>query len=422
MKNRAEAPIFHRAVCAEPKQLLSQPGNCIRSFPARASRKALGMEIIMNTRKEWLSDLLRIADPVLRALEEGRLSQSLPLEFHPARAGFAPLEAFGRTMLGLAPWLECDSALLDEEERALQAEYRERAIKCVEMAADPDSPDFMNFCEGEQPLVDAAFLAHALVRAPKALAEPLRGQANLVRALMSSRRIIPFNSNWVLFSAMVEAGLKVLGEPCDMTRVMYAMRSFDEWYKGDGAYGDGRMFHFDYYNSFVIQPMLTDLAELFHEENAEIKAMKPAIDRRAARYASVLERLIGPEGSYPVVGRSIAYRFGCFQMLAQAALEHRLEDHLSPASVREGLTAVIRRVMSAPDMFDENGWLNPGVFGLQPELAEVYIGVGSLYLCSAVFLPLGLPPQDPFWKNPAEDWTGKKVWSGGHITIDHAED
>ena len=78
--------------------------------------------------------------------------------------------------------------------------------------------------------------------------------------------------------------------------------------------------------------------------------------------------------------------------------------------------------MSAPDMFDENGWLNPGVFGLQPELAEVYIGVGSLYLCSAVFLPLGLPPQDPFWKNPAEDWTGKKVWSGGHITIDHAED
>ncbi len=44
MKNRADAPIFHTAVCAEPKQPLSQPGNCIRSFPARASHKELGME------------------------------------------------------------------------------------------------------------------------------------------------------------------------------------------------------------------------------------------------------------------------------------------------------------------------------------------------------------------------------------------
>ena len=77
MKNRAEAPIFHKAVCAEPKQLLSHPGNGIRSFPARASRKALGMEIIMNTRKEWLSDLLRIADPVLRALEEASRIMSI---------------------------------------------------------------------------------------------------------------------------------------------------------------------------------------------------------------------------------------------------------------------------------------------------------------------------------------------------------
>ena len=44
MKNRAEAPIFHTAVCAGPKQPLSLPGNCIRSFPARASHKVLGME------------------------------------------------------------------------------------------------------------------------------------------------------------------------------------------------------------------------------------------------------------------------------------------------------------------------------------------------------------------------------------------
>ena len=48
--------------------------------------------------------------------------------------------------------------------------------------------------------------------------------------------------------------------------------------------------------------------------------------------------------------------------------------------------------------------------------------MGSLYLASAVFLPLGLSPDDPFWSAPDEDWTGKRVGSGQHAAIDHAED
>lgn len=373
-------------------------------------------------RNEWKNALLKIVSPVLDALEAGELKQKMPMTFHEWRADFAPLEAFGRSMLGFAPWLEADSSRLGEEERRQQEQYRGKAIRCIAMATDPKSPDFMNFTTGGQPLVDAAFLAHALVRAPKALAAPLTEEVrhNLAEAFRSSRQIIPGGNNWIFFSAMVEAGLKVLGEPCDMTRVMYALRTFQEWYKGDGVYGDGRQFHWDYYNSFVIQPMYVDLVELFYKENEEIAAMRPAVLARSSRYASELERMIGPEGSYPVIGRSICYRFGAFQMLAQAALQHRLEPEVTPAAVRCGLTAVIRRVMSSPDMFDEQGWLRPGVYGYQPELAETYICVGSLYLCSAVFLPLGLEPEDPFWSAPDEDWSGRKVWSGGHITIDHA--
>ncbi len=374
------------------------------------------------TRKEWLAALLKITGPVLDSLEKGELKLRLPLSFHAGRAQYAPLEAFGRSMLGLAPWLELDPGTLSPEEKRLQRVLRRKAVRCLAMAADPSSPDFMNFTDGGQPLVDAAFLAHALVRAPKALAGslPAKTRRDLANALRATRRIAAVNTNWLFFSAMVEAGLCVLGEPCDMMRVLSALRPFQEWYKGDGVYGDGPMFHWDYYNSFVIQPMYVDLTELFADRSDEIARMRPAVLARASRYASVLERMIGPDGSYPVVGRSICYRFGAFQMLAQAALQHRLEGHLSPAAVRCGLTAVIGRVMSAPDLFDENGWLQPGVFGRQPELAEEYINVGSLYLCSAVFLPLGLAPADPFWSLPDEEWSGRKVWSGGHITIDHA--
>lgn len=376
----------------------------------------------IQNRKDWLEAMLKIVTPVLDALEKGELKKRLPSYLHEDRFEFAQLEAFGRSVLGIAPWLEVDPASLEAEEAKLQKKYREQVIRCIEMAVDPESPDFMTFDHGGQPLVDAAFLAHALVRAPKSLAAalPESTRKNLAEAFRSSRQIAAVNTNWLFFSALVEAGLHVIGEPYDIMRVLYAVRAFKEWYKGDGIYGDGPDFHWDYYNSFVIQPMYVDLVECFADQNSEIAAECPAVIERASRYASVLERLIGPEGSYPVIGRSICYRFGAFQMLAQAALQHRLEEHLSPASVRCGLSAVIGRVMSADGMFDEEGWLRPGVYGYQPELAEHYINIGSLYLCSAVFLPLGLEPADPFWSDADEDWSAKKVWSGGHISIDHA--
>lgn len=373
-------------------------------------------------RREWTEALLAITGPVLTALSGRRLAKSMPLDFHSERAAFAPLEAFGRSMQGLAPWLELQAE--DEEERRLQDQFRQLALECLDAATDPESEDYMCFGEGGQPLVDTAFLAHALVRSPRILAGRLsdRVKNNLANALRLSRQITAFNSNWLFFSAMVEAGLYVLGEPYDRMRVACALRAFEGWYKGDGVYGDGPSFHWDYYNSFVIHPMYVDLVELFGNDNGEFGRMREPVARRASRYASILERMIGPDGTYPVVGRSICYRFGAFHMLAQAALEHRLEAHLSPASVRCALTAVMRRVMESPDMFDRQGWLTPGVYGRQPELAEEYINVGSLYLCTAMFLPLGLPETDPFWADPDEDWSGKKVWCGGHISIDHALD
>jgi len=78
--------------------------------------------------------------------------------------------------------------------------------------------------------------------------------------------------------------------------------------------------------------------------------------------------------------------------------------------------------MEAPDIFDADGWLQPGVYGCQPELAEGYINTGSLYLCTALFLPLGLPADDEFWSREEEAWSSRKVWSGGQICRDHAID
>ncbi len=377
----------------------------------------------MTTRRKWLDTMLKIASPVLRALAQDKLVETLPIESKSPRedrAQYTYLEAFGRTMIGLAPWLELDG--LTGEEAALQAEYRELARKCMHNAVTPGAKDCMNFSEGHQPIVDAAFLAHAILRAPKALWESLDAadKANLVARMKETRTRKPYACNWLLFSAMIECFLYFAGEAdWDRMRVDYAVRQHFDWYLGDGFFGDGPDFHMDYYNSYVIQPMLIDVLRAVAHEEWEWKDFLPRAERYGARYASFLEHLIAPDGSYPVLGRSSAYRFGCFQMLAQAALQHLSETGFSPAQARCGLTAVIDRVM-AFDNFDENGFLRIGVCGSQPEMGEGYISTGSLYLCMAVFLPLGLPEGDPFWAAADEPWTQKKMWAGLPMSAEHA--
>ncbi|TAK99340.1 MAG: DUF2264 domain-containing protein, partial [Verrucomicrobia bacterium] len=146
----------------------------------------------------------------------------------------------------------------------------------------------------------------------------------------------------------------------------------------------------------------------------------PTAIARAQRYAVVQERLISPEGTFPVIGRSSAYRFGALQHLANTALRHELPAELKPGAVRGALTAVVRRMIEAPETFDEKGWLQVGAVGHQPSIREGYIATGSLYLCLAGLVHLGLPANDPFWTAPAEPWTQKRIWSGVDISADHA--
>lgn len=371
----------------------------------------------------WRETMLKIADPVLRNLAQGRLKTAMPPDFHPDREDFRYLEALGRTLCGMAPWLEL--AEVPEEERALQAEYRELARQAIAQATNPASPDFMNFSKGYgQALVDAAFLAHGILRAPTELWEKLPGeaQANLANALEATRTFVPYVSNWLLFSAMIEAALHRMGRWADQTRMEYAIRMFERWYVGDGLYSDGDRFHLDYYNSFVIHPMLIDVLREAQGMRWDYQELLNVSLKRGSRCAAHLERLVSLDGTFPVIGRSMSYRFGAFQLLSQAALQHFLPDGLPPAQARCALDAVLRRVMSAPGNFDEGGWLTPGMFGCQPGLADGYISIGSLYLCQSAFLALGLPASDPFWADPDQPWTQKRIWSGEDVRGDYAND
>lgn len=374
-------------------------------------------------RRIWLDALERIARPVLAAGAAGELKAKMPVEavagMEADRSRYTHLEAVGRLLCGIAPWLELHE--LEGEEEALRAEFTALTRATLAHSVDPASPGFLNFSDGAQPIVDAAFLAQALLRAPRTLWAELDAstQRNICNALAATRTRKPHFNNWLLFAAIIEAFLARAGVFWDRMRVDYALRQHMQWYLGDGVYGDGPEFHWDYYNSFVIQPMLIDVLAAVGDEDPAWQAMAAPVLARAQRFAAIQERLISPEGSFPPFGRSLAYRFGAFQTLAQMALLDRLPADLAPAQVRCALTAVIQRMIDAPGTFDGDGWLRIGFVGHQPGLGERYISTGSLYLCAAGLLPLGLPPSHPFWRDPSQPWTAQRIWRGENLPCDH---
>ena len=375
-------------------------------------------------RAVWVGHLERVARPLLEALAERRLRASMPIEAHAgmeqSRTHTTHLEAFGRLLSGIAPWLDLPNA----PEADLQRRYVDLTHRALEAAIDPASPDLFEFAADNQNLVDAAFLALAMLRAPKTLNAALDPalRRRLADALRATRVLKPGFNNWLLFAACIEAALAAMGEPWDEMRVDYAVREHMAWYVGDGAYGDGPHFHWDFYNSFVIHPFLLAVLEQVGDHRPDWKAFAPHAHERAQRYAAVQERMIAPDGSYPVLGRSITYRCGAFHLLGDVALRGALTPAVSPEQVRCAMTAVIDRTLTPAGTFDAKGWLRIGLAGHQPALGEPYISTGSLYLCATAFLPLGLPAEDRFWSAADAPWTAKKVWAGVDIPADHAID
>lgn len=339
------------------------------------------------------------------------------------RADVSHLEALGRSFNGIAPWLNLGED--DSSEGKMRGEMIELVVKAIANAVNPANPDYMPFDgPGTQPLVDAAFFAQGLLRSKDVIWPRLDDltRQRIIDEFKRSRKIRAWENNWLLFSATVEAALLQFTGECDFSKIKYALDRHDEWYKGDGWYGDGATFHLDYYNSYVIQPMLVDVSSVIKtnadkgKEYAEYGAKYDKYLKRMVRYATQQEMLISPEGTYPMLGRSSGYRYGAFQALAHAVL---LGEVASPSQIRSALTAVIKR-QTVKQMFDSDGWLTLGFCGHQPDVAEDYVSTGSAYLCCFVFLPLGLPSDSTFWLAKDEKWSSQRVWSGEAVMRDSA--
>jgi hypothetical protein len=384
--------------------------------------------------------LTKTADPLLQAVVAGEINQRLPRrEWEEGRRLASYAEGLCRSIAAMAPWLALPPD--DTPEGQLRARYADLARRALVVATDPQHKDYRVFImwgrqktkgpdgvettvEGpnRQFLVEAAYIAHAMLRAPGVFWEPLTPEqrANLVATLKLTRPLEPVDNNWTLFPTMVEAALwKFTGE-MDQSRFKPGITKHLAWYVGDGVYGDGKPFHWDYYNSYSIQPMLLDGLRIAKEMNHPLGREYDRALRRAARYAEVLERLVSPEGTFPLIGRSSTYRMAAFQVLAQMLLWDKLNADVNPAAARDAISAVTRRMMDAPGTFDAQGWIDIGAVGRQPSMRDPYNGTGGLMLALSGLLHLGLPANHPVWTAAPAPWTQKRLWAGEDLPRDTA--
>lgn len=375
----------------------------------------------------WCSLLYQMAEPVLRNMAEGKLQATMQTEVSPTwdgrNAKVIYMEAFGRLMAGVAPWLSLPD---DETEEGKQRQQlRTWALKSYAHAVDPASPDYLLW-EGEgQALVDAAYVAESFLRAYDQLWMPLdeKTKERYIACFTRLRAIDPPYTNWLLFSSTIEAFLAKAGAAYDTYRVNSAIRKVEEWYTGDGWYADGPSFAFDYYSSYVFHAMYLETLQAMKDARARTRIhygdyYRRAL-RRAQKFSLVLERMISPEGTFPVFGRSIPYHMAAMQPLALMAWYEQLPAGLSNGQVRAALTAVMHRMFDGRENFNEGGFLTIGFVGRQPNIADWYTNNGSLYLTSLAFLPLGLPATHPFWSDAPQPWTSQKAWGGAPFPKDH---
>lgn len=370
----------------------------------------------------WVSTLQKIAFPVLNNLSKGTLRKNMPYESNSLDGQkFAYLEAFARVFNGIAPWLELGAD--NSEEGKVRRKYIQLTLKSIHNAVNPNNNDYIFVVEPKQSLVEVALFAQGLLRAKNQiwLNLPMDVQARIIRELKNTRIIAPYENHWLLFTSMIEAALLEFTGECDKERLIYAISKFkDELYVGDAIYSDGEDFELGYYNSLIIHPMLNDILSVMRKYELQEGEFLDVQLMRSSRLSSQLERLISPDGTYPLLGKSLPYRCGVFHLLSQAALLKILPRNINPSQVRSALTKVLQKQFTGNQNFNTEGWLLCGLNGSQPDMCESDINTGSMYLCCAVFLPLGLNSEDIFWKAPAEEWSSLKAWNGHQIQKDQS--
>jgi len=359
--------------------------------------------MILNTRDFWIDTLLMIVEPPLIYMGEHRYYERNTQRFEweiqvpddyvkgrDKRIGY--IEAISRIACGITPWLYLNEK--NDYEKHITDRVKDLLICSIENIFDP-SLEYYNLWEStEQSMVEAAHLSYAFIRSDLQLYHSLEYETKkrCIETFKKLRKVRMINNNWVLFQAMVETFLNLVGEDGDFFRIEMCLDKVESWYIGDGFYKDGNEFKMDYYNSYVFHSFYYEISKLTKIKNTSL------IKNRLFTYSSFLSNLISPTGYYPPIGRSLSYRFGAFHTIGHSLLLGYQNNQVLDKKLIDKLTLVLKFLFVENNPFDKNDFLTLGWQGYDPKIVDYYSNSGSMYSTCLGFLPLAIPEWNPIWR------------------------
>lgn len=245
-----------------------------------------------------------------------------------------------------------------------------------------------------QPIVEAASIAVALHETRRWIFDRLSpaSRERVLAWLAGSVGKRTPDSNWVLFTVVIQQFLANHGGPHDPAAIAGGLERIEAWHAGDGWYSDGAGQNFDYYCGWamLLYPVLW------------ARMSGQPLKTRIGEFLSQYQHFFAADGAPIHQGRSLTYRFATVAPLWAGALSGATT--MSPGRIRRIASGVTRHFFDngAPD---ERGLLTLGWRREFLPMTQAYSGAASPYWAAKAFLGLLLPEDHPVWasvEEPAE--------------------
>jgi hypothetical protein len=247
----------------------------------------------------------------------------------------------------------------------------------------------------DQRIVEAAELATGLWLGRDRLVSRLGGDglAAVLAWLGQVHGRETYPDNWVLFPSFVATVQRTFGIAIPDRAIDAGIDAMIDRYRGDGWYADGPGTPFDQYTGWAVHWHLLLWAEI---DGARRPALRRLVRARARTYLEGIVPLFAADGSRPLFGRSLGYRFAAVAPFALAEMV-RLEA-VPPGLARRLASGTISRHLADGALDPASGWLRRGVGAERPDVCERYVSAGAAAWAAHAFVALGLALDHPFWQ------------------------
>lgn len=345
----------------------------------------------MQSRADFQEATLALFEPLVPYLQR----QGARMDFDEGGASFdmqsSSAEGVIRPLWGLVPLAMGGGS----------AEHWPLLRRVLAEGVDPDHPNYWGpIHDHSQRAVEMAAVGMMLMLLPEEGWHPFepREQANLVAWIDAIQRVELVDNNWLFFAILVQAGLRRIGRADLVDEALHEryLARIEDWYLGDGWYGDGPELPIDHYNGFAMHFYALLYAQ--HAEGADPKRCR-RFRQRAGLFVVQFAQWFAETGETVMVGRSLIYRFATAAFWGIAATAE--QDTLSIGAIKGIWARQIRSWRDLP-IFTADGLLTRGYAYPNLVMAEEYNSPTSPYWAMKAFFPLALHEDSPFWQAEEE--------------------